>query len=74
MIRDIHLTPSEELPLIIVYTSNESKKLAQRLRNTYINKPTEGVEIPWKKLSQRFGSNAVITEVHLNKLKDQPKI
>ena len=74
MIRDIHLSPSEELSLIIEYTSNESKKLAQRLRNAYINKPTEGVEILWQKLSQRFGSNAVITEVHLKKLKDLPKI
>ncbi|CAB4036588.1 Hypothetical predicted protein, partial [Paramuricea clavata] len=74
MIRDIHLSPSEELSLIIEYTSNESKKLAQRLRNAYINKPTEGVEILWQKRSQRFGSNAVITEVHLNKLKDLPKI
>jgi hypothetical protein len=72
MIRDIHLTPSEELSLIIEYTSNESKKLAQR--NAYINKPTEGVETLWQKVSQRFGSNAVITEIHLNKLKDLPKI
>ena len=32
------------------------------------------MEILWQKLSQRFGSNAVITEVHLNKLKDLPKI
>ena len=63
MIRDIHLTPSEELSLIIEYTSNESKKLAQRLRNAYINKPTEGVEILWQKLSQRFGSNVVITNI-----------
>ena len=43
MIRDIHLTPSEELSLIIEYTSNESKKLAQR--NAYINKPTEPYEL-----------------------------
>ena len=74
MIRDINLTPSEELSLIIEYTSNESKKLAQRLRNAYMNKPTEGVKILWQKLSQRFGSDAVITEGHLNKLKDLPKI
>ena len=60
--------------LIIEHTCNESNKLAQRLRNAYINKPVEGVAILWQKLSQRFGSNAVITEVHLNKLRDFPKI
>lgn len=74
MIRDINITPNEELSLIIEHTCNESKKLAQRLRNAYINKPTEGVAIVWQKLGQRFGSNAVITEVHLNKLRDFPEI
>ena len=74
MIQDINLTPSEELYIIIEYTSNESRKLAQRLRNAYINKPTEGMEILWQKLSQCFGSDTVITEGHLNKLKDLPKI
>jgi hypothetical protein len=74
MIRGISITPSEELSLVVEHTTGESKKLAERLRNAYISKPTEGVMVLWQKLAQRFGSNAVITEVHLSKLRDFPKI
>ncbi len=71
MIRGISITPSEELSLVVEHTTGESKKLAERLRNAYISKPTEGVTVLWQKLAQRFGSNVVITEVHL---RDFPKI
>ena len=74
MIRGINITPHEELPLNVEYTTGESKKLAQRLRNVYINNPSQGVAILWQKLGQRLGSNTAITEVHLSKLKDFPKI
>ena len=53
---------------MIQYTTGESKKLVQRLRNAYIENPNVGVREYWKKLRERFGSTAVITNVHLNKL------
>ncbi|KAK3703199.1 hypothetical protein QZH41_004966 [Actinostola sp. cb2023] len=74
MIRDINITASEELSLLAEYTTRESKKLVQRLRNAYIENPDEGVKETWRKLCERFGSDAVITNVHLNKLNVFPKI
>ena len=70
MIRGVNITPHEEPPLNVEHTTGESKKLAQRLRNAYINNPSQGVAILWQKLGQRFGSKTVIMEVHLSKLRD----
>ena len=74
MTTNVNITPSEELTLMIEYTNSESKKIVQRLRNAYITNPAEGVGEAWGKIGERFGSNVVITEVHLNKLKTFTKI
>jgi len=68
MTKDVNVTASEQLALMIEYTTGESKKLVQRLGNAYIENPDVGVRESWKKLGERFGSTAVITNVHLNKL------
>lgn len=74
MTRDVNITPSEELALMIEYTTGDSNKLVQRLRNAYIVDPAEGLAESWKKLGERFGSDAVITQVHLDKLTKFPKL
>ena len=72
MIKGVNLSPSEQLSLIIEHTTNESKRLVQRLRNAYIENPGEGLKQVWCKLGERFGSNAVVTQVHLAKLNSFP--
>ena len=74
MIRELKISPSEKLALMIEYITSESKRLIQRLRNAYLVKPTAGVKESWKKLGERFGSTAVITQVHLNKLTMVPSL
>ena len=74
MVREVKISPSKELALMIEYTTGESKRLIQRLRNAYIVNPTEGVKESWKKLGERFGSTAVITQVHLSKLTMFPSL
>ena len=74
MVRDVNITASETLTLLIEYTTSQSKRLVQRLRNAYVENPEEGLKEAWKKLSERFGSNAVVTQMHLNKLTMFPKI
>ena len=59
---------------MIENTTNESKCLVQRLGNAYIENPEEGIKEAWHKLGERFGSNAVVTQIHLNKLQTFPKI
>ena len=70
----VDLSPSEKLSLMIENTTNESKRLVQRLGNAYIENPEGGIKEAWRKLGERFGSNAVVTQVHLEKLKTFPKI
>ena len=74
MIKGVNLSFSEQLSLIIEHTTNESKRLVQRLRNAFIENPGEGLKQVWCKLGETFGSNAVVTQVHLTKLKSFPKI
>jgi hypothetical protein len=74
MIKGINITPSEELSLMIEYTTNDSKKLTQKLRNAYIDNLDKGVTEVWAKLGERYRSNIVVTKAHLEKLTNFPKI
>ena len=74
MTNDVNITASEELALMLEYTTSETKRHVQRLRNAYIENPTAGVRESWKKLGERFGSTAVITNVRLNKLTSFPAL
>ncbi len=74
MTNNINITPSEELSLIMEYTTNDSKRLVQKLRNAYMANPEKGVAEVWTKLGERYGSNVVLTKAHLDKLTNFPKI
>ena len=67
------ISPSEQLSLIIEYTTKESKRLARRLRNVYIDNPGEGLKEVWYKSGERFVSNSVVAQVHLQKINSFPK-
>jgi hypothetical protein len=74
MLKDIDITPQEELSLLTEYTSKESRKLVQKLRNAYIQNPAKGVEEIWRKLGERFGSDVVLTKAYLDKIGAFPKV
>lgn len=61
MVREMKIGPSEDLAPMIEYTTGESKRLIQRLRNAYIVNLAEGVKESWKSLGKRFGSTAMIS-------------
>ena len=42
MTNDVNITASEELALMLEYTTGESKRLVQWLRNAYVENPTAG--------------------------------
>jgi hypothetical protein len=75
MLKDISITPQEELSLVLTeYTSKESRKLVQKLRNAYIQNPAKGVVKIWIKLGERFGSDVVLTKAYLDKIGSFPKV
>lgn len=67
---------TDTLTLLIENTTRESKRLVQHLRNAYryVENPDEGLKEEWKKLGERFSSNAVVPQMHLKKLTMFPKI
>ena len=74
MLKNITITPQEELSLLTEYTSKESRKLVQQLRNAYIQNPVKGVQEVWIKLGERFGSDVVLTKAYLDKIGSFPKV
>ena len=68
MTREVNITTSEELALKVEHPTGVSKRLVQWLHDAYAENPAAGVRGSWKKLGKRFGSRAVITQVHLNNL------
>lgn len=74
MVKVVNLSPSKHFSLITENTTNKSKHLVQRLCNAYIENLVEGSKEVWHKLGERFGSNAVVMQVHLEKLRTFAKI
>jgi len=61
MTREVNITASEELALMIEYTTGESKRVVQRLHNAYAENPAAGIRESWKKYGEHFRSTAVVT-------------
>ena len=76
MLKDIAISPEEELSLLSEYTSKESRKLVQKLRNACIQNPAKGlgVEEVLTKLRERFGRDVVLTNAYLDKIGSFPKV
>ena len=74
MVRDVHITPREELSLMTEYTTNNTKALVQKLRNAFITNPQAGLMEVWRKLDERYGSTVVLTKAHLDKFSNFPTI
>lgn len=72
--RELDPEATGTLTLLIKNTTRESKRLVQYLRNAYVENLDEGLKEAWKKLGERFSSNAVVPQMHLNKLTMFPKI
>lgn len=62
MIKNLSISPSEELSLLFELTTRTSKKLVQRIRNAYIEKSGNGVLQLWKNLKERYGCNKVFKD------------
>ena len=74
MIREVNISPSEELSLMAEHATGDSNRFTQRLRNAYIENPPAGVKECWRNLGEHFGSTAVVTQVHPDKLTAFPSL
>ena len=72
--KNVRLTPSEEMDLLVKWTGPTSRDTAKKIRSVHINDPASGLRQVWERLEETFGRPEVITNALLKNLKDFPKI
>ena len=72
LVKEIGVTPSEEMNLLLKWLGVESKKHALSIKSTH--DPVKGFQRIWEHLEDRYGSPEMIHTAVLKKLNDFPKI
>ncbi|XP_077119086.1 uncharacterized protein LOC143775127 [Ranitomeya variabilis] len=73
-IRDLHLSSSEELDLLVKWLGSESAEHAKRIRNINIKYPHTGLRMVWERLEECYGSIEAIENALYKRIDDFPKI
>ncbi|KAE8628499.1 hypothetical protein XENTR_v10000047 [Xenopus tropicalis] len=73
-IRDLDLSYSEEIDLLIKYLGTESAEHAKRIRVININHPETGLKMIWHRLNECYGSAEVVENALFKRIDDFPKI
>ncbi|XP_073435740.1 uncharacterized protein [Dendrobates tinctorius] len=73
-IRDLELSASEEVDLLIKWLGKDSAEHAKRIRDICINHPSRGRALIWERLDECFGSPEVIENTLFKRVEDFPKI
>ncbi|KAE8627355.1 hypothetical protein XENTR_v10006954 [Xenopus tropicalis] len=73
-IRDLDLSYSEEIDLLIKYLGTESAEHAKRIRVININHPQTGLKMIWHRLNECYGSAEVVENALFKRIDDFPKI
>ncbi|CAE1175976.1 unnamed protein product [Acanthosepion pharaonis] len=70
---DLHLTPSEEMDLLVKWLGPASTEHANRLRTAYLNHPEKGLQEIWKRLEKCYGSPEAIEDSLFERIHWFPK-
>lgn len=74
VIRDLDLSCSEELDLLLKWLGNESAEHAKRIRDININYPETGLKMIWDRLYECYGSAEVIENALFKRIDGFPRI
>ncbi|XP_062594609.1 uncharacterized protein LOC134256031 [Saccostrea cucullata] len=74
IMKDLSVTPMEELDLLIKYLGADSKQHAMRLRASHPTDPLKGLTRIWERLDERYGSPELIEAILKEKIAKFPKI
>lgn len=82
IVKDLSVTPMEELDLLIKCLGLESKQHAMRIRASYPNDPAKRLDRVWERLDERYGSPELVESILKEKIskfstltaKDESKI
>ena len=73
-LKNLNVTPSEELDLLVKWLGPESSKHAISLRNANVCNPASGLIKVWERLDKRYGCPENIESAIREKLNNFPKI
>lgn len=63
IMKDLSVTPMEELDLLIKFLGLESKQHAMRIRVSYPIDPAKGLYRVWERLDERYGSPKLVESI-----------
>ncbi|XP_040197421.1 uncharacterized protein LOC120930263 [Rana temporaria] len=72
--RDLNLSYSQELDVLVSYLGNESADHAKRIRDINVNYPDVGLQRVWDRLDEMYGAAEVIENALFKRIEDFPKI
>lgn len=63
IMKDLSVTPMEELDLLIKFLGLESKQHAMRIRASYPIDPAKGLYRVWERQDERYGSPELVESI-----------
>ncbi|XP_030584068.1 uncharacterized protein LOC115779508 [Archocentrus centrarchus] len=73
-IRDLSLSASEQLDLLVKWLGKDSSEHARRIRTVHVNHPEHGLRAVWNRLNEYYGAPEVIENSLFKRLESFPKV
>ncbi len=74
IVKELELSPNEELDLLVKYLGIESSRHAHSLRAANVHDPFKGLNRTWERLDERYGCPEMVEASLKNKLSSFPKL
>nr|XP_055029189.1 uncharacterized protein LOC129418268 [Misgurnus anguillicaudatus] len=74
VIKDLSLSPKEELDLLVKWLGPKSNQQAKRISAAQINDVSEALKMIWQRLEETYGAPEVIEHTLFQKVENFPKI
>jgi hypothetical protein len=73
-INHAHMTPAEELDLLVKWTSSRAHEIVTKIRAVNVHNPAQGLCEAWERLDECYSRPEVVTKALLGKVKAFPRI
>nr|XP_022331795.1 uncharacterized protein LOC111129629 [Crassostrea virginica] len=74
IIKELNVTPFEEMDLLVKWLGPESKRFASSIRTSNIHNPFTGLHRIWERLEERYGRPEMVEAALKQKLDSFPKV
>lgn len=74
LIKDLALSPREELDLLVKWLGPRSSEQARRISSLHVQNAAAGLHMVWTRLEETYGASEVIEKALFQKIDDFPRI